>query len=91
MSECDDDRTLDFRCLGSDAFLTQRLDRKGQAKPLRRKPPRPRLDRKAGAKHVGHYVAFDTIIRFIEGSRRYIPTATDHSSRFAFVGSASRQ
>ncbi len=68
----------------------QRLDRKGQANPLRRKPPRPRLNSKAGARHVGHCVAFDTIIRFIEGSRRYIPTATDHSSHFAFAAAVPR-
>ena len=46
-------------------------------------PPRQRLGKGFCADYPGHCVAFDTVVRFIGRTRRYLLTATDHASRFA--------
>ncbi len=58
----------------------QRLDRNGRSKP---RTPRTRLGRNLRMREVGQCVAFDTIVRFINTTRRCLFTATDHASEFA--------
>ena len=60
-----------------------RLSAKGQVKPRRRSCPKQRLGKGFCADYPGHCVAFDTVVRFIGRTRRYLLTATDHASRFA--------
>ena len=42
------------------------------------------------ADYPGHCVAFDTVVRFIGRTRRYLLTATDHASRFALAIAVQR-
>jgi transposase InsO family protein len=64
-------------------FAPIRINRKGQ-KVCRKQ--RPKLHKPKGfkAKYPGHCGAFDTIEKFLEGTRRYIITFIDIYSRFAF-------
>jgi len=65
-------------------FAPERLTPKGKTQPRRKAAPklrRPNLN----AATPGECVAFDTIVLFVFGLRRYILTATDHHSRFAFA------
>jgi len=67
----------------------QHLTPKGKPKP--RKPAAPKhRQRNLNATTPGECVAFDTIILFVLGVRRYILTATDHHSRFAFAVAVPR-
>lgn len=68
----------------------QRLDPKGRVKTRQKSRPKPRLGRNLRTTIVGECVAFDTIVRFAYGCRRYIFTATDHASRFAFAVAVPR-
>ena len=66
-----------------------RLDSRGRRKEFKRRP-RPRLGKDFHAGHAGHCVAVDTIVRFVNNSRRHIFTATDHSSRFGLALASRR-
>ena len=61
-----------------------RLDPKGRTKPIK-KSRRQRLGRNLRTQLPGQCVAFDTIVRFVGSTRRYIFTAIDHASRFSFA------
>ncbi len=63
-------------------MVALRLDRKGRTNPIK-KAHRERLGRNLHTQFPGQCVAFDTVVRFIGTTRRYIFTATDHASRFA--------
>ena len=60
-----------------------RLTPKGKPKPLTRRVHKERYGKSLRADWPGQCVAFDTIVRFVAGYRRYLLTAIDHHSRFA--------
>lgn len=65
-------------------FAPVRLDSKGRTK-LNKKSTMLRKPKGFKANYPGHCVAFDTVERFIDGTRRYILTFTDIYSRFCFA------
>lgn len=69
-------------------FAPVRLNSKGRVKAYKKAP---KLRKSAGfkAEYPGHCVALDTIVRHINGSRRYIITFTDLYSRYAFAWSTT--
>ena len=71
-------------------LVPTRLAPKGKAKSLRRQRFKQRLGKGFCADYPGHCVAFDTVVRFVGRTRRYLLTATDHASRFALAIAVSR-
>ncbi len=77
----------------ADAPDKMRITPAGLAPKRKVKPRRHNRKQRPGkgfhADYPGHCVAFDTVIRFIGRTRRYIFTATDHASRFSFAMAAT--
>ncbi len=71
-------------------LVPTRLTPKGKIKPLRRQRFKQWLGNGFCADYPRHCVAFDTVVRFVGRTRRYLLTATDHASRFALAIAVQR-
>ena len=60
-------------------LVPTRLTSKGKTKPLRRQRLKQRLGKGFCADYPGYCITFNTVVRFIGHTRRYLLTATDHA------------